>query len=60
MMASQKVFNLVDCSTPSFWRTPESSDIKALLDAGGCRNGGPKQTVNIKIVCDSIIPLLAW
>jgi hypothetical protein len=50
-MDSQKVFNLVDCSTPSFWRTPESSDIKALLDAGVRRHDGK---LRIPTFCDAI------
>jgi hypothetical protein len=33
-MASQKGFNLADCSTPSFRRTPEYSNIKVFPAAG--------------------------
>jgi hypothetical protein len=48
---SQKAFNLADCSKPSFWRTPESSNIMVLLDAGVRRHDGK---LLFPIFCDAI------
>ncbi len=39
-MKPQKVFHFTDSSGSSFWRTPESSNIKVLLDAGMRRHDG--------------------
>jgi hypothetical protein len=58
-MKSQTVFHFADCSTPSFLRTPESSNIKVLLDAGVRRHDGKLRFPTFCPLFRCVIPAIA-